>query len=226
MTLPFQKITLPLCAALLLLLSVGHTHRVCAQDSPQKTDPPTPPTIVVFGDSLSAEYGLRRGAGWATLLVKQLAAQGLPHKVVNASISGETTAGGRVRLAAVLEKYRPSLVILELGANDGLRGLPISQIRSNLTAMADTTQQFNSRLVIVGMKIPPNYGPQYARQFESVFAEVARNKNALLVPFLLEGVAQNPELFQADGIHPTEKAQAKIFDNVWKVLSGTELLQP
>ena len=209
-------------------MSVGHAHRVCAQDSPQKTDPLTAPTIVVFGDSLSAEYGLTRGAGWATLLVKQLAAQGLPHKVVNASISGETTAGGRVRLAAVLEKYRPSLVILELGANDGLRGLPIHQIRSNLTAMADTTQQFNSRLVIVGMKIPPNYGAQYARQFESVFAEVARNKNAPLVPFLLEGVAQNPELFQADGIHPTEKAQAKIFDNVWKVLSdpGTGLLAP
>lgn len=173
--------------------------------------------ILVFGDSLSAGYGLAQEAAWPSLLDKRLQEKRLDYSVVNASISGETTSGGRSRLDAALATHKPAVVIIALGANDGLRGLPIATTRANLTAMAESAQKAKARVLIVGMRIPPNYGA-YADQFHAVFGEVSKARKTALVDFLLEGVAMQPKLFQADNLHPTAEAQPRLLDNVWKGL--------
>ena len=175
-------------------------------------------TILVFGDSLSAGYGIRQDAAWPSLLEKRLRENRLDYSVANASISGETTSGGRTRLAAALEKSEPAVVVIALGANDGLRGLPVKTMRDNLAAMADAAQKKNARVLIVGQRLPPNYGP-YATQFHEAFAAVAREKKTALVDFLLDGVATRPELFQADNLHPTAEAQPMLLETVWQGLA-------
>ncbi|RZL39093.1 MAG: arylesterase [Rubrivivax sp.] len=179
------------------------------------------PVILVVGDSLSAEYGLKAGTGWVALLQARLAAQGKPHRVVNASISGDTTSGGRSRLPAALRTHRPAIVILELGGNDALRGLPLAGTRDNLLAMARAAQEAGAKVIVVGMQVPPNYGSAYGREFESLFGDVARQARAGFVPFLLKGVADRAdalEWFQPDRIHPLAKAHPAMLDNVWPAL--------
>jgi acyl-CoA thioesterase-1 len=175
-------------------------------------------TLLVFGDSLSAAYGLRADQGWVAQLQKRLETQGYGYRVVNASVSGETTAGGRARLQRALSQHQPELVILELGANDGLRGLPVNDMRSNLEAMVATIQATKARLLLVGILIPPNYGPKYTSSFSQVFRELARQKQVPLVPFLLDGVALRSNLMQADGLHPNAEGQPLVLENVWKQL--------
>jgi acyl-CoA thioesterase-1 len=180
-------------------------------------------TILVVGDSLSAEYGLKRGTGWVALLDKRLADEKIDARVVNASISGDTTSGGRSRLSALLAQHHPSLVILELGGNDALRGLPLSMTQANLAEMTRMAKAAGARVLIVGMQVPPNYGRQYSEDFAALFASVAKRENAALVPFLLKGVADVPQaesLFQPDRIHPREAAHATMLANVWPVVRG------
>ncbi len=176
--------------------------------------------LLVVGDSLSAEYGLVRDSGWVKLLEQRLA-QRRPGQyiVANASISGETTSGGRARLPSLLERHRPAVVVIQLGANDGLRGLPLEPMRANLRAMIAASQAAGARVLLVAMRVPPNYGRDYAEQFHASFATVARETNAALAPFLLQGFAADPSLFQADRIHPNEAAQPRMLDNVWPQLA-------
>jgi len=177
--------------------------------------------ILVVGDSLSAEYGLERGSGWVSLLEKRIAQEKVPATVVNASISGDTTSGGRSRLAALLRQHQPTHVILELGGNDALRGLPLSMTQDNLDAMARAAKTAGAQVLIVGMQVPPNYGRKYSDDFAALFASVAKKEGAELVPFLLKGVADVPQsekLFQADRIHPKAEAHPTILANVWPVL--------
>ncbi|TXG87011.1 MAG: arylesterase [Rhodocyclaceae bacterium] len=175
-------------------------------------------TLLVFGDSLSAGYGIRQEAAWPSLLQKRLAEKRVDYSVVNASISGETTAGGRSRIAEAIGRQRPSIVIIALGANDGLRGLPVPAMKENLTAMIRAARTAKARVVLVGMRLPPNYGP-YADEFHKAYAELARSEKVALVPFLLDGIADQPRLFQSDTIHPTAEAQPKLLDNVWVALA-------
>ena len=175
-------------------------------------------TILVMGDSLSAEYGLVRGSGWVKLLEEQLQKQSSPWNVFNASISGETTAGGRSRLPAALQTYRPSLVVIELGANDGLRGLPVPAMIANLQAMIDASREAGARVLLIGMRMPPNYGPDYTARFERAFQELAKTNKLRLVPFMMDGFADKPAYFQRDGIHPIADAQPLILDTVWREL--------
>jgi acyl-CoA thioesterase-1 len=177
--------------------------------------------VLVLGDSLSAEYGLARGSGWVALLAAKLARQGPPTQVVNASISGETSSGGRSRLPALLRQHRPDVVVIELGANDALRGLPLAMTEANLKAMTEAARTAGARVLIVGMALPPNYGRRYTEEFMALFGKVARAEGAALVPFLLHGVADVPQsrtLFQADGIHPKAEAHPRMLANVWPVL--------
>ena len=185
------------------------------------------PLILVLGDSLSAEYGLKRGSGWVALLVARLAQKKIAATVVNASISGDTTSGGRSRLPALLAQQHPDVVVLELGANDALRGLPLAMTRDNLDAMAKAAKASGAKVVIAGMQLPPNYGRQYGEEFAGLFAAVAKAEGTALVPFLLKGVADVPQaesLFQPDRIHPIAAAHPTILDNVWSVLQP--LLKP
>ena len=180
------------------------------------------PTILVVGDSLSAEYGLVRGSGWVALLEQRLARENIGADVVNASISGDTTAGGLARLPTALRERKPDLVIIELGANDALRGLPLETTRANLLAMARLAKAAGAKVVIVGMQLPPNYGRAYGDRFAALFADVARNEGAALVPFMLKGVADIPQaeaMFQPDRIHPLASAHPTILANVWPVLA-------
>ncbi len=180
-------------------------------------------TILVVGDSLSAEYGLKRGTGWVALLQARLAQRHPNATVINASISGDTTAGGRSRLPQLLATHKPTLVILELGGNDALRGLPLDATRVNLGAMAQAARESGAKVLIIGMEVPPNYGRQYTEQFSALFGTVAKAQGAALVPFLLEGVADGPDaaaLFQADRIHPSEAAHPIMLNNVWPVLES------
>nr|WP_306173607.1 arylesterase [Limnobacter humi] len=173
-----------------------------------------------MGDSLSAAYGLPVEQGWVALMERRLK-QKFPHcQLTNASISGETTAGGKTRLPALLRQHKPTQVILELGANDGLRGLPIETMKNNLASMIDMARRARAQTVLVGMQIPPNYGPAYSRRFGETFTELARQNKLPLVPFLLDGFAQNPDAFQADGIHPNAASQPRMVDNVWPALAG------
>ena len=174
-----------------------------------------------MGDSLSAEYGLKRGTGWVALLEQRLAGEKIAARVVNASISGDTTSGGRSRLPALLAQHKPTHVVLELGGNDALRGLPLAGTEDNLAQMTQSAQKTGARVLLVGMQLPPNYGSDYANRFAGVFGKVAKQYKAGLVPFLLQGVADGPQavrLFQPDRIHPTAEAQPRLLDNVWPVL--------
>ena len=175
-------------------------------------------TILVFGDSLSAGYGLPREQGWVHLLEQRVRAEKFDYKVVNASISGETTLGGRNRIDAVLKAHRPAVVILELGANDGLRGASPEAIRGNLEAISDVCRRAKARVLLVGIRLPPNYGMAYTEKFQGMFREVSRSRKLSLVPFLLDGFSDNRDLFQADGVHPNAAAQPLMLDTVWKEL--------
>ena len=175
-------------------------------------------SILVYGDSLSAAYGIAQARGWVALLAQRVARELPQYSVANASVSGETSAGGLSRLPKALAQHRPAVVIVELGANDGLRGLPVAQMKANLGAIIEGAQHAGARVVLVGMKLPPNYGPDYTRAFEGAYTELARRYRTALVPFLLEGFAQKPEMFQPDGIHPTEAAQPLMAEQVWRAL--------
>lgn len=177
-----------------------------------------PPVILVLGDSLSAGYGLAPGQGWVSLLQQRLKKEGYGHRVVNASVTGETTDGGLARIDRALATHEPGIVILELGGNDGLRGLPPAQIRANLSAMIRDAQAQGARVLLLGVKVPPNYGEEYTRGFEAVFRDLAKTHRTALVPFLLEDFAEKPEFFQPDRIHPTEAAQPFMLDRVWPAL--------
>ena len=177
------------------------------------------PVILVFGDSISAGYGLERvDQGWVELLKTRLKTEGYGYQLVNASVSGETTAGGLARLPRALELHHPKIVILELGGNDGLRALPVAQMRENFTHMIDLAMQAGAKVLLLGMRIPPNYGPQYTSQFESVYGDLARADKLPLVPFLMDRIALQPELMQSDDIHPNIKGQPILLDNVWPML--------
>ncbi len=175
-------------------------------------------TILVVGDSLSAEYGLQRDTGWVTLLKERLQKETIDAQIINASISGDTTSGGKARLPALLVKHRPSIVILELGANDGLRGLPITKTEANLRDMINASKKNQAKVLLIGMKMPPNYGADYARKFENMYPRLAKETKSSLVPFLFEGLLDRPDLFQSDRIHPTIGAQPIMLDTVWPKL--------
>jgi acyl-CoA thioesterase-1 len=180
-----------------------------------------PATVLVVGDSLSAEYGLKRGTGWVALLERQLAADKVDARVVNASISGDTTSGGRSRLPALLAQHKPTHVVIELGGNDALRGLPLSMTEDNLAQMTQAAQKAGARVLLVGIQLPPNYGADYGGKFAAMYEKVARAHKAAVVPFILKGVADGPDAlryFQPDRIHPTEEAQPKMLANVWPEL--------
>jgi acyl-CoA thioesterase-1 len=176
-------------------------------------------TILVFGDSLSAAYGIPRESGWAALLAQRLQTTHPDYQVVNASVSGETTAGGLTRLPTLLQTHKPQLTILALGANDGLRGLPLLQTARNLENMITLAQKQGSKVLLVGMQLPPNYGAAYTSKFQNLFRDVAKKKKVRLLPFLLDGIATQANLFQADGLHPTAQAQPALLNNVWRELA-------
>jgi len=183
------------------------------------------PTILVLGDSLSAAYGIPESAGWVALLGERLKQRKSNYTVVNASISGETTAGGAARIGKALASTQPSIVIVQLGANDGLRGLPVTEMKKNLTAIVQASRREGARVVLVGMQLPPNYGVPYVNQFRAAFADVAREERVTLVPFLLQGLDKR-ELFQADDLHPTAAAQPILLENVWRKLAAMVLAGP
>jgi acyl-CoA thioesterase-1 len=178
------------------------------------------PVILIVGDSISAAYGLAPEQGWTQLLRDRLTAQGYRYRVVNASISGDTTAGGRSRLPALLREHHPAIVVIELGGNDGLRGGNLDAMRNNLDAMVAAAQKSGARVMLVGMRMPPNYGPAYTRTFDRTYEDIARTHRIPLVPFFFEGFAETSELFQPDRIHPTAAAQPRLLDNVWPTLKG------
>jgi len=175
----------------------------------------TNPVILVMGDSLSAEYGLPRGSGWVNLLQQHLAKEGSPWSVFNASISGETSSGGLARMGDLLEQKKPGLVLLELGANDALRGLPISESENNLRKMIQMSKKSGAKVLLFGMQIPPNYGKRYTKQFRDLYSTLATQEGITLLPFFLSGVADKPQLFQADRLHPNVEAQNILYKNVW-----------
>jgi len=188
----------------------------------QTAAPPGVPAVLVVGDSLTAEYGIRRGSGWVALLQQRLNNEKVPGRMVNAGISADTTSGGRSRLPALLRQHKPAVVIIELGANDALRGMPLSMTRDNLAAMARLSREAGARVLLVGMEVPPNYGAKYTQEFRELFKRVAQSEKTGLVPFLLAGVADVPDaiatLFQSDRIHPNETAQPTLAANVWPAL--------
>jgi len=173
------------------------------------------PVVLVFGDSLSAGYGLHPGQGWVSLLERRLVTEGYEFRIVNASVSGETTEGGLARLPRALELHRPAVLVLELGANDGLRGLPPAATRANLERMVRLAQARHVRVLLLGIRMPPNYGPRYTSEFDALYREVAARRRVPLVPFLLDGVATERALMQADGLHPNERGQPRLLENVW-----------
>jgi acyl-CoA thioesterase I len=213
---PLARLVKPL-AALLLAALLGAVPAWAQAPAPAAQGE----TILVVGDSLSAEYGLKRGTGWVPLLEKQLATEKKSAKVVNASISGDTTSGGRSRLPALLAQHKPAVVVIELGGNDALRGLPLDMTEQNLSAMAQAAKKAGARVLLVGMQVPPNYGSAYAANFSGLFSKVAKAEKAALVPFFLKGVADVADPvanFQADRIHPNEQSQARMLANVWPEL--------
>ena len=176
-------------------------------------------TLLVFGDSLSAGYGLAQNAGWVSLLAQRTGRSAPDYRVVNASISGETAAGGRRRIDGVLAQHKPAIVIIELGANDGLRGQRIETLQADLAAILEACRRRNAKVLLVGMRLPPNYGAAYVREFERIYPALAKQFRIPLVPFLLEGFGERAELFQADGIHPTREAQPLMLETVWRALA-------
>lgn len=185
---------------------------------PTLANPTKPQTIVIFGDSLSSAYGFTIDEGWVSLLQQRLAKLKMNYQVVNASITGETTSGGLARFSDMLKTHRPNIVMIELGGNDGLRGLSADETYKNLSAMIQKSQKNKVKVLLLGMKIPPNYGLKYSQQFSQNYQTLAKKHEIQHVPFFLEGVAGNPNLIQADGIHPTAKAQPKLLENVWPTL--------
>ena len=175
-------------------------------------------TILVFGDSLSAAYGIRPEQGWVALLTQRLQAQGYGYEVVNASVSGETSVGGLQRLPRALQIHQPGMVILEVGANDGLRGLPVAAAKENLTKMVQLSQAAGARVLLVGIRIPPNYGPRYTTEFADMYPEIAKQYHLPLVPFLLEKVALDPALMLEDGMHPNARGEPLVLDTLWQGL--------
>ena len=175
-------------------------------------------TILVYGDSLSAAYGISQKDGWVALLQERLRKSHPNYTVANASISGETSMGGASRIAATLARHKPVITIVELGANDGLRGLPVAQLRNNLVRIIGAAQGAGSKVLIVGMQMPPNYGPAYTREFSATFKQLSQRFKSPLVPLLLDGIADRPEMFQPDQLHPTAQAQPVLLENIWKVL--------
>ena len=190
-----------------VLLVAGSLHAGSAHSASK--------TVLVLGDSLSAEYGLARGAGWVPLLEQRLQSARLDAAIVNASISGETTSGGRSRLQALLAKHKPNILLIELGGNDALRGLPIAATEANLREMINSGKKANAQVILLGMQIPPNYGGDYAQRFSSLYPKLAKETKVGLVPFFLEGLQSRPDLFQQDRIHPVAAAQPMLLDNVW-----------
>jgi acyl-CoA thioesterase-1 len=202
----------------LAAVTLGCTQWLTVQAQPTGPTEPVQSSILVIGDSLSAEYGLQRDAGWVKIIADRLHAKAPEYQIVNSSISGDTTSGGRARLAAALSTHQPAIVIIELGSNDALRGLALNATRDNLSAMIAQSKAQKADVLLVGMQIPPNYGRTYTEQFQRLFSELAAEHKVQLVPFLLEGMATNMDLFQADGIHPNEAAQSILAENVWKGL--------
>jgi acyl-CoA thioesterase-1 len=178
----------------------------------------TAPTVLVFGDSLSAGYGIDVDQSWPALLQSRLESQGYEHRVINASISGETTEGGVTRIARALENFGPELVILELGGNDGLRGFPPDRMKANLQTIIETTKASGAAVIMLGIRIPTNYGPRYTGAFENVYRELADQLSVLWIEFFMEGIALNEELMQEDGIHPNASAQSILLDNAWPII--------
>ncbi|MRW84690.1 arylesterase [Pseudoduganella sp. FT26W] len=204
----FKRLSGKSLAALLLLSAAASAYSA-------------PKTVLVLGDSLSAEYGLSRGTGWVALAEQKLKQNKIDAVVVNASVSGETTSGGRSRLPALLTKYKPDLVVIELGANDGLRGLPVAAAQANLRAMNDEAAKADAKVMLIGMRMPPNYGRDYADKFFAMYGTLSKDIKAPLVPFMLDGVADKPQLFQADRLHPLAEAHSIILANIWPTLQKT-----
>jgi acyl-CoA thioesterase I len=177
-------------------------------------------TVLVLGDSLSAEYGLARGSGWVALLQNKLRTEKSDAMIVNASISGDTTSGGKARLQALLDQYHPTVLVIELGANDGLRGLPLASTENNLRAIIMAAQKSKAKVLLIGMRLPPNYGRDYAEQFFALYGKLAKETRSSLVPFLLDGVADQPQLFQTDRLHPNADAHPIMLQNVWPHLQA------
>jgi len=177
-------------------------------------------TLLVLGDSISAEYGLPRDSGWVSLLQTRLSDDKLPVSVVNASISGETTAGGLTRLPGLLQQHKPAVLIIELGGNDGLRGLSLAATQSNLREMIKSADRIGARVLLLGMRVPPNYGPDYSKRFAAMYQGLARERNVKLVPFLFAGLEDTERFFQQDRIHPNQRAQTVMLDNVWPSLQS------
>lgn len=175
-------------------------------------------SLLVYGDSLSASYGMTEEEGWVTLLEKKIQRENWSYQVINGSVSGETSTGGLERLPAMLDSYKPELVVLELGGNDGLRGLPLNLLKNNLRDMIELIRESGAKVLLAGIQIPPNYGPRYTAPFSQVFYQIAEEDNVKLIPFLIDGIPQNPELMQDDGIHPKPEAQSIIVENVWHYL--------
>ncbi|MFZ6846714.1 arylesterase [Undibacterium sp. RuRC25W] len=198
-------------AAMSILLVLGFLPQTYAHSASK--------SILVLGDSLSAEYGLSRGQGWVSLLEKKLADSSMNTSVINASISGETTSGGRVRLPALVNRIKPDIVIIELGGNDALRGLSVAASEENFRTMITAAKKANAEVLLIGMKIPPNYGKEYTQRFFALYATLAKEQKIRLVPFLLEGIADRDDLFQADKIHPIASAHPLILNNVWPQLT-------
>ncbi|MGO4326139.1 arylesterase [Cupriavidus sp. 2TAF22] len=203
----WRKLALALCAATVLPVTASVAHAATQA-----------PAILVLGDSLSAEYGIARDAGWVKLLETRLRTERLDYSVVNASISGETTVGGKTRLPDLLARHHPAVVIVELGANDALRGLPLQTTEANLRSIVSGAQQAKASVLLVGMRIPPNYGPDYTERFFALYPRLASEYKTRLVPFLLEHVVSKPDWFQQDRIHPTAQAQGTLLDTVWPQL--------
>ncbi len=203
-----MKIKFPVLFLLLILLT---SFSVGAHSSP--------PTILVLGDSLSAAFGIPQNRGWVALLQARLKHAGYPHKVVNASVSGETTAGGAARAEKLLATYMPQILVLELGSNDGLRGLSLNIMKTNLNKIITQAKQHNTQVVIIGMQLPPNYGPAYTRMFHDIYKQLARTHQLPWVPFLFAGLEDNTKYFQSDKLHPTALAQPILLDNVWPAIS-------
>jgi acyl-CoA thioesterase-1 len=211
----YSKLLQPkLCLRKLLCISLlGFSFVACISHANA-----TNPKILVYGDSLSAAYGVSKSQGWVAFLQKKLADQHFQYDVINASISGETTSGGLTRLTATLAKTKPNIIILELGANDGLRGLPMNEMSVNLNTMIAQSKKANVKVLLVGMKIPPNYGPKYTESFSDTYPQLSQQHNVSLVPFMLENIAAKPKLMQDDGLHPNVLGQPMMLDNIWPKL--------
>jgi acyl-CoA thioesterase-1 len=199
-----------LFALLMAWLALGVSTALCAAEAP---------VVLIVGDSVSAGYGLAAGESWVDLLATKLKAEGYPQRVVNASISGDTTAGGRTRLPALLKQHRPAVVVIELGGNDALRGGNLAATRANLDAMVTAAQDAGAKVLLVGMQLPPNYGPAYVRQFAALFSDVAKARNTAVVPYVFEGFGDDLAQFQPDRIHPVAAAQPRILANIWPALA-------